>query len=159
VSTISPRPAASDRVDIVQESWKPVGGPGLPAFQNKWVNYGGEWNTAAYFMDSLGTVHLRRLIQNPDLKNTHNVIDSIIFTLPQGYRPQAGSVHLVASGYPTQPDRAPTPARGRVEMGHQGFSPLAIFGRVDVMADGNVVARYGKPPEYLSLEGISFRVK
>ena len=43
-------------------------------------------------------VHLRGLVQNSDLENTNNVIESIIFTLPQGYRPQAASVYLVASG-------------------------------------------------------------
>ncbi|NEP94495.1 hypothetical protein, partial [Okeania sp. SIO2F5] len=68
---------------LQQESWK------TPTLQNGWVNYGRGYNSAGYFKDSLGIVHLKGLVKN----GTANTI----FTLPVGYRPAAQELHSVAT--------------------------------------------------------------
>jgi len=62
------------------DPWHSIGAPGEPAFTNAWVNYGAPFNTAGFWKDPNGVVHLRGLIMN----GTAGVP---IFTLPVGYRP------------------------------------------------------------------------
>ena len=59
---------------LEQEPWQ------TPIFENGWVNYIGTFNSAGYFKDSLGVVHLRGLVKN-------GTIGQPVFTLPVGYRP------------------------------------------------------------------------
>ena len=59
---------------LEQQAWQ------TPTFQNAWVNYGGVYNPAGYFKDSLGIVHLRGLVKT-------GTIATAVFTLPAGYRP------------------------------------------------------------------------
>lgn len=65
-------------VDIYQEAWV------APTLLNSWVNYGGGYNNAGYFKDSLGIVHLRGLIKDGTATG-----GTTLFTLPVGYRPAA----------------------------------------------------------------------
>ena len=51
------------------------------AFENAWVDQGGAWDTAAYFKDAAGIVHIKGVI-----KNGTNALTA--FTLPVGYRPK-----------------------------------------------------------------------
>jgi len=51
-----------------------------PTLQNKWVNYGATFNTAAYTLTDDGWVRLRGLVKS-------GTFDLPIFTLPVGYRP------------------------------------------------------------------------
>ena len=67
---------------LQQEDWQ------TPTFQNGWVNYGGVFNPAGYFKDSLGIIHLRGLVKNGS---------GTIFTLPEGYRPLYQELHSVAT--------------------------------------------------------------
>ena len=57
-----------------QESWT------APTLLNSWANYGGGYNPAGYFKDSLGIVHLRGFIKD-------GTVATAAFTLPAGYRP------------------------------------------------------------------------
>lgn len=59
---------------IKQDDWT------APSFLNSWVNYGGSYNTAGYFRDKNGIVHLRGMIKLGS-------VGSAAFTLPEGYRP------------------------------------------------------------------------
>ncbi|MDD5089981.1 MAG: hypothetical protein PHQ23_03605 [Candidatus Wallbacteria bacterium] len=59
---------------LEQEAWI------APALQGAWSNYGGGWSTPGYYKDSVGTVHLKGLVQG-------GAVPSTIFTLPAGYRP------------------------------------------------------------------------
>lgn len=84
-----------------QESWQ------TPTLQNSWVNWGSNYMVASYMKDSLGFVHLQGLIKN-------GTLNSIIMTLPAGYRPLSdlrfvvecsgvvGSVSLSSAGVVTQ---------------------------------------------------------
>jgi hypothetical protein len=65
---------------IADTGWNEIGTAGKPAFQNSWVNYGGGFNTAAYRVDADGWVWLKGLI-------TGGGVNSVICTLPVGYRP------------------------------------------------------------------------
>lgn len=69
---------------ITQESWT------APSLLNSWADYGGGYNPAGYFKDSLGIVHLRGLVKD-------GTIGQAIFTLPAGYRPATGEVFVVIS--------------------------------------------------------------
>lgn len=69
---------------ITQTSWT------APSLLNSWANYGGAYNSAGYFKDSLGIVHLRGLVKD-------GTIGQSIFTLPAGYRPTANEVLVTIS--------------------------------------------------------------
>ena len=64
------------------EAWHEVGIGGEPAFQNSWVNAGGTQETAAFYKDPFGRVHLKGAVMNGTVSTT-------IFTLQTGYRPAA----------------------------------------------------------------------
>lgn len=72
---------------VVQENWHEITSN---QFQDGWGNYGAEYNTAAYFKDSMGIVHLKGLIKGGAVGNGRT-----IFTLPEKYRPAARELHTV----------------------------------------------------------------
>lgn len=72
-----------DGVDpIPVEDWIEIGSGGAPAFQNSWVNYGSGYETAGFYKDPFGIVHLKGTIAGGTLTNP-------AFSLPAGYRPAA----------------------------------------------------------------------
>ena len=85
---------------LQQEDWQ------TPTFQSGWVNYGGVFNPAGYFKDSLGIIHLRGLVKNGS---------GTIFTLPAGYRPAGRELHAVAT-YPEEMGRIDVLTDGQVFM-------------------------------------------
>jgi hypothetical protein len=58
-----------------------VGAAGEPAFENNWTNEGGGFETAGFYKDPFGIVHL--------VGDVHNGTGATIFTLPSGYGPAA----------------------------------------------------------------------
>ena len=62
------------------EDWHEVGESGEPAFENSWVNYGSGFESAGFYKDPFGRVHLKGMVDN----GTDN---ATVFTLPEGYRP------------------------------------------------------------------------
>jgi len=64
------------------EEWHEVGATNEPAFENSWTNYGAGYETAAFYKDPFGRVHLKGMIKS----GTNN---TAAFTLPVGYRPAA----------------------------------------------------------------------
>lgn len=95
--------------------------------QNNWVNFNNNYSLPAYYLDNDSIVHLKGFV-----KNGTTTQNTIIFSLPLGYRPTEIKVFAVPSGDGT-------------------------FGRVDVLPNGNVQF-YSGVNTYLSLDGISFRV-
>lgn len=64
-----------------------------PTLLNSWVNYAGGFQTAGYYKDEFGIVHLTGIVKT-------GTIGASIFTLPEGYRPAAEMQFAVASnGY------------------------------------------------------------
>ena len=57
-----------------------IGDPGVPGFENSWVNFGGGESTAGYWRDPFGFVTLKGVIKS-------GTINTTCFTLPPGYRP------------------------------------------------------------------------
>jgi hypothetical protein len=49
-------------------------------FANSWVNYGAGHQTAGYYKDAQGIVHIQGLVKS-------GTVDTTIFTLPIGFRP------------------------------------------------------------------------
>ena len=70
------------------EAWHEVGTAGNPAFAGSWKNFGGAFETAAFYKDPGGLVHLKGLV---------DVGSGTIFTLPAGYRPAKTEVFTVVS--------------------------------------------------------------
>jgi hypothetical protein len=109
---------------IIQDSWQ------SPVFSTSWVDFGGtSWETAAYYMDKEGVVHLRGVV-------TGGTAGTTIFILPPGYSPINNRMF---SGLSSQ-------------TGGTGL----VLTRIDVMNNGHVILHTGGD-EYVSLEGISFR--
>lgn len=82
--------------------WHEVGAPGEPAFPitlggaSVWENYGDGYNTAGFYRDPLGVVHLKGLVRS-DFTITGSpchpgVFADEFFTLPPGYRPAATEI-------------------------------------------------------------------
>lgn len=80
-----------------------------PTMLNGWVNYSSTFQYAGYRKDEYGMVHIRGLVKSG------TVPDSVVFTLPVGYRP--ANNHIFSA---------------------DGNS---VIERVDVNPDGNVYAR------------------
>jgi len=53
-----------------------------PTMQNSWVAYNTTYNSAQYMIDGNGFVHIRGLLKNG------SAADAVMFTLPDGYRPE-----------------------------------------------------------------------
>jgi hypothetical protein len=64
-------------------TWTAVlGGVG---FANSWINYGSSFATAAFYIDAMNVVHLKGFVKN-------GTVNTTVFTLPVGYRPQENYV-------------------------------------------------------------------
>lgn len=101
-----------------------VGEQGAPPFENSWVWYGGAGTgKPGFWKDPLGFVHLKGLAKS-------GTINTAIFTLPPGYRPQELVVSAVMSNN--------------------------ADARVDVNPSGTVVSVTGSNV-YVSLDNITFR--
>lgn len=85
------------------EEWHEIGGSGEPAFENSWANAGGAYETAAFYKDPFGRVHMKGRIGTGSAGTT-------AFTLPTKYRPagtiQCGSIVITAAGL-VQPAATP----------------------------------------------------
>lgn len=97
-----------------------------PSLLNSWVNYGGAFETAGYRKDASGYVHLKGLVKS-------GTANTIIFTLPAGYRPIEQGMFAVNSG-------------------------AAAFGRIDLTTGGDVTMNSGSTT-WLSLSGINFKAE
>ena len=61
--------------------WTPNQPVIAPSFSNSWVDFGGSYQTAGYWKDRDGVVHLRGEIKD-------GTLNAAAFTLPVGYRPE-----------------------------------------------------------------------
>jgi len=75
----------ASKVDVSYEN------PIVPTLIGSWVNYGGANNTAGYWKDPLGNIHLKGTIKN-------GVVNNAAFQLPVGYRPILTEMFAVPSG-------------------------------------------------------------
>jgi hypothetical protein len=98
------------------------------AYTNNWQRFDPTYNPVQYWKDSQGIVHLRGLMKGgtPGANNAGRA-----FTLPEGYRPTYRQLHAVCTNNNT-------------------------LGRVDVLANGNVVVVSGHT-SWVSLDSIAFR--
>jgi hypothetical protein len=90
-ATSAARAASADTLSA-PEAWHEVGSAGNPAFQNGWTNYSPSGNSAGYYKDRLGFVHLKGMIKNGTMSQT-------AFTLPVGYRPAKAMLLPTASAH------------------------------------------------------------
>jgi hypothetical protein len=66
---------------VTVEAWHEVGTSGEPAFATGWQNFNAPVTTAAFYKDPFGVVHLKGWVSGNTSTGT------IIFTLPESYRP------------------------------------------------------------------------
>jgi N-acetylneuraminic acid mutarotase len=99
-----------------------------PSLQNSWANYSTIPNTyepAGYYKDKMDRVHLKGLIAGGS-----TATETVLFTLPSGYRPTKRLLFTVATG--------------------------SGSGRMDIRPNGEVLFVSGAN-SFFSLDGISFR--
>ena len=99
-----------------------------PTLLSGWVNYGDGFASAGYYKGPDNRVHLQGLIKSGAVAD-----GTVIFTLPEGFRPLQKEIFIV-------------------------FISGGGFGRVDVNDNGSVVAKTVNAT-YTSLSGISFLAK
>jgi hypothetical protein len=97
----------------------------IPTLLNGWVAYGGIYSSPKYYIDSIGIVHLKGAVKS-------GTISSTIFTLPNGYRPDA------AISFPVVSNNA--------------------FGICNILSDGSVNSSSSSNTIF-TLDGISFRAE
>jgi hypothetical protein len=136
-----------DGKDFTSEPWHEVGTTGEPAFFEhgvpgsstiKFVNWGSPYNTAGFYKDSQGVVHLKGLVKwtNSDgSSGTFACGFPRVFKLPGGYRPAATEIR------PSLMSDTLT----RIDIGSDGWVG---------MCEPNRTIR---PNDWLLLDGISFR--
>lgn len=106
------------------ETLKVVGATGQPAFANSWVAFGTSDDIPGFYKDAWGIVHITGTVKSGTLNTT-------IFTLPAGYRPQRiCNFNVVCNG---------------------------AFGQVTISPTGTVTMAAGGSNVYLTLSGITFR--
>lgn len=99
---------------LQDNTFREVGDPGEPGFQNGWVNFGGGFHNVGFRKTIEGEVVLRGLAK------LGAPINSTVFTLPVGYRPTAQCVFAIASN------------------GAFGYMTVAATGDVQVAGGSNV---------------------
>jgi hypothetical protein len=70
------------------KEWIEIGTSGAPNFQNSWINYGNGYTRGAFMKDNNGFIHLRGAVK------PNGTMNSVIFNLPDGYRPSAKIVYM-----------------------------------------------------------------
>lgn len=134
------------------EPWHEVGAAGEPPFASgtctqqtgasracAWQNFSDTTNSAAFFKDPFGVVHLKGLIQNPNCPFSTECMGANpsavpqIFVLPAEYRPAKNEVQVT-------------------------ISTNNALGRCTIKPDGRVIPEAGGSPlGFFSLDGIAFR--
>ena len=97
-----------------------------PTLQNSWVNYGTAYQGAGYWKDKCGVVHLCGLI-----KSGTTTAETVIFTLPSGYRPAVSEKFFAVS-----------------------MNAICV---IDVYSSGAIAIKTGANSSWLSLSGINFK--
>ncbi|MBV9311511.1 MAG: hypothetical protein JOZ73_11800 [Solirubrobacterales bacterium] len=82
-SALGGSPADSYARSAGNEQFHLVGAPGEPGFDSGWANFGSGAQTAGFYKDQFGVVHIRGDVTRNAGTNT------TIFTLPPGYLPTA----------------------------------------------------------------------
>jgi hypothetical protein len=108
-----------------------------------WQNYGNGYQTARFFRDAAGIVHVEGLVQHPSPGIAFSNFDAV-FILPVGFRP-ASSLDFAVDCK---------------ELNNENGNSIVEHGRIDVFSDGKV--NYGgfdncNRNDYISLNGIDFR--
>lgn len=91
-----------------------------PTLANSWVNFGGAWDTAGYFKDADGFVHLKGALKD-------GTVPAAAFNLPAGYVPSADKAFTAISGAALNvPAVVVVKSGGQVEVavGDNGFVSL-----------------------------------
>jgi hypothetical protein len=120
------------------EPWHLIGGPGEPAFLNKWHNAGSPTGeNAGFYKDHEGIVHLKGFVKAGT--------EAVMFQLPSGDRPASGKTLQFSvyceGGFCTSPQEA---------------TVVRVFGAgANPETSGAVAA----PNTTVSLDGISFRAE
>ncbi|KKL54820.1 hypothetical protein LCGC14_2261590 [marine sediment metagenome] len=117
-------------------------------FANNWVNEGsGTYHNLEYTLDNLGFIHLRGHIKRSDGNTGDNVR---IFTLPTGFRP-AKVVRAIIEAY------SPVGYTGREAVGLE-ITPVGLVKPLSYKAAGAVLTLLNQANDYVSLDGVQFKV-
>ena len=107
------------------EALRVVGATGQPSFQNSWVAFGTSDDIPGFYKDAWGIVHLTGTLKS-------GTVNTTMFTLPAGYRPQRALIFPVVNN--------------------------GVFGAVTVAAvTGAVTQIAGGSNVYITLSGLTYR--
>jgi microcystin-dependent protein len=120
---VGPPGQPGNSITIPIEPWRIVGAAGEPGFESGFRNYGATWGGAGFRKWPDGKVTLSGLVAG-------GAADSVVFTLPAGYRPPGDLIFAVDTNQNSH-------------------------ARLDVFANGQVLAR-NPSPAYISLNGVEF---
>lgn len=112
-------PNTWEKLGISQDIWHEVGAAGEPVFQNSWTNYGAGHETAGFYKDVKGFVHLKGLVKN-------GTVGLVCFTLPVGYRPANKTIYAGYSN--TGVSRVDVEPSGNVVVLHGGNAYSSLDG-------------------------------
>lgn len=98
-----------------------------PILLNAWANQGGAFETVGYLKDPLGFVHIKGVI-------TGGASNTVVFTLPPGYRPGASTLNGASDG-----------------------NALGAVAYVQIATNGNVLVVYSAGGgAFIGMSGITF---
>jgi hypothetical protein len=100
IAALERRLDSNTLTSLYPEIWREIGAAGNPVFVNSWVNYDSVVDsTAAFRKEDGGVIRLKGTVKS-------GAAGTIIFTLPEGYRPPRRNIFIVLAGA----------AEGRVEI-------------------------------------------
>jgi hypothetical protein len=119
------------------------GGPLIPSVEawialplaTGWTNLGGEYETAAYYKDPFGIVHIKGVVNHGSNRN------ATVATLPTGYRPPLSEFFPIVNS--------------------DTFGQMRIHGLGSAVGDGimRMTSPTGQTAGWISLDGITFRAR
>jgi hypothetical protein len=128
---------ATDFAPAAAEPWNEVGDADGPPFESfcGWSNFDSSHNTAAFYKDPYGVVHLKGLVKGPPPPGP--CLYQFFFRLPPGYWPARREVHASISA--------------------DAFTRINIHGLEGGGLPGYVYVSTPYSNEWVSLDGITFR--
>jgi hypothetical protein len=118
------------------EGWHEVGAAGEPPFENSWKNASPAFQSAGFYKDQLGIVHLKGSVKGGT--------STSVFHLPAGFRPTAGKFEVFDT-----PCNGCTGGVGPIVIAGGGIAVPGEDGRVSAAGGGSEVG----------LDGITFRAE
>jgi hypothetical protein len=129
------------------ENWHEVGEVGEPPFNASWQNFDSSHNSAGFYKDPFGVVHLKGLVKRVTPATAGPVgcdLNERVFSLPSGYTPSTGRTTIFTS------------AASLTSAGGETTLRVNVHNEAIWVCESNPSKQW-QADDWLSLDGISFR--